>query len=610
MTARSDANGEFSSARPSARGSVPPSRTMRLLDPRSVDFFAYFLRAYPLRSAIMVVLLTLAGFLEGVGVVTLLPLLELLTGAEDGAGSGVSLVLVDLLGRVGLEPTLGVLLLIIFGAMSAKALLVWTAMRQVGFTIAQVTTDLRMELLRALLEARWRYYISQSAGRFGNAISTEARRAAAAYREGCSIVAGVIQVIAYSIIALLISWQIALAALVAGSLMLFVLRGLVGMAREAGQDQTDLMRSLISRLTDALRGIKPVRAMGKERHLRPLLEGETRGLNDALRKEVNASETLRLLHEPIVTGMLALGLFAAFSFGDFTFAAITVMAFVFYRLMAHVRTLQGRYQILTVGESAFWSLMEQVEEAREEREPRPGDRPPPALREGITLDDVHFSYGSTPVLRGFSAEIPARSFTALHGPSGTGKSTIADLVVGFHEPERGRVLVDGVPLDEIDLDRWRDGIGYVPQEIFLFHDTVFRNVTLGDDSIPEDAVRQALEAAGAWDFVAARPAGLKDVLGEGGARLSGGQRQRIAIARALVHEPRLLILDEATTGLDPETERAILETLRALADRVTILAISHQPGVIEVASHILELTDGRRAPTSRTLEPVPAPPRT
>jgi len=578
---------------------------MKILDPRTVDFFAYFWRAYPIRSAIMILLLTLAGLLEGVGVVTLLPLLEILTSAEGRETSGVSQAIAGFLARFGLEPSLGVLLLIIFGAMTAKALLIWTAMRQVGFTIAQVTTDLRMELLRALLAARWRYYIDQSAGRFGNAISTEARRAAAAYREGCSLVAGIIQVIAYLLVALLISWQIALAALVAGSLMLFLLRGLVGMAREAGRDQTELMRSLISRLTDALRGIKPVRAMGKERHLRPLLEGETRGLNEALRKEVSASETLRLLHEPIVTGMLALGLFAAFSLGDFSFAAITVMAFVFYRLMAHARTLQTRYQILTVGESAFWSLMEQVDEARREEEPRPGRRAPPSLERGISFDRVHFSYGSTPVLRDFCAEIPAMSFVALHGPSGTGKSTIADLIVGFHEPERGRVLVDGIPLDEIDLDRWRDQLGYVPQEVFLFHDTVFRNVTLGDDSVSVEDVRRALKAAGAWEFVEARPEGLEAGLGEGGARLSGGQRQRIAIARALVHNPRLIIMDEATTGLDPETERGILETLSALADRVTILAISHQPGVLEVADHVLQLDHGRLVPGEGSITAVP-----
>lgn len=564
-----------------------------MIDRQTIRFFKHFMRAYPLRSAVMVLLLALAGFLEGVGVVTLLPLLELVVGGSEEDISGVSRAMASGLRSIGLEPTLGVLLSLIVGAMTAKAAVLWLAMRQVGFTVAQVTTDLRMSLLRSLLGVRWRHYVTQSTGAIANSISSEAHRAASAYREGCTLLAGILQVAVYVLVALLISWQMALGAVVIGAAFLYLLRGLVQIAREAGQAQTNLMRSLISRLTDALHGIKPIRAMGREDDLRPLLERETEGLNEAMKRQVWAAETLRLFHEPTVAALLGLGLFFALGVAAFPFASIMVLAFIFYRLMTHANTLQSRYQVLTVGESAFWSLMEQVETAEREAEPNVGTLPPPPLREGIRLSDVYFSYDETPVLRGLSLKIEACSFVALYGPSGTGKTTIADLIIGLHEPDQGLITVDGVPLSDINRRAWRRQIGYVPQEVFLFHDTIYHNVTLGDDSIPRKAVREALEAADAWAFIAEREGGLDAVIGEGGGKLSGGQRQRISIARALVHKPRLLVLDEATAALDPVTEEEILTTLRRVSQEVTVLAISHQPALREAADLVYYLENGR-----------------
>jgi ATP-binding cassette, subfamily C, bacterial len=155
------------------------------------------------------------------------------------------------------------------------------------------------------------------------------------------------------------------------------------------------------------------------------------------------------------------------------------------------------------------------------------------------------------------------------------------------------IRIDGVPLSDLNLAAWRSMIGYVPQEMLLFHSSIATNVTLGDDTIAEADVIAALEAAGAWEFVSRLPRGIHTVAGEHGARLSGGQRQRIAIARALVCRPRLLVLDEVTTALDPATERAICETLATLAGHVTILAISHQPAMQEIADVVFQLTHGQ-----------------
>jgi ATP-binding cassette subfamily C protein len=189
--------------------------------------------------------------------------------------------------------------------------------------------------------------------------------------------------------------------------------------------------------------------------------------------------------------------------------------------------------------------------------------------------------------------VPHGRFVVLTGPSGAGKTTIVDLIAGLLTPDDGAVYIDDVPLGEIDVRAWRRSLGYVPQETLLFHRSVLENVTLGAPDIGRDEVEESLRAAGAWSFVSSLEDDLDQTVGERGSKLSGGQRQRIAIARALVGRPQLLILDEPTSELDPETARGISDTLRALSGSVTIIAISHEPSMLESADLVYQIDAGK-----------------
>lgn len=564
-----------------------------MVDPGSAKFLTYFLRRYPRRSALIIFLLILSGSAEGVGIVTFLPLLEVALGESSAGSSELTESITTGLAFVGLEPTLGVLLLVIVVGMTLKAIFLWLAMKQVGYTVAHVATDLRLLLLRALLQARWGYFVSQPAGSFANAVGTEAYRASTAYREMCAGLAAAIQVLLYTVVALIVSWQIALFAVVAGIAVAVPLNLFVRMSRRAGKHQTTLMKSLIGRLTDALQGIKPIKAMARENHLWPLLEQETLELNKAQQRQVLAAESRKLFQEPLLVIILAIGLFVVLGLGTYPFGEVLIMVFLFHRLVGRVYVLQGKYQTMAVAESAFWSLHESTTEAEKEHERSTGKLRPPPLRDQIALESVEFSYGDHRVLDRVSLTIPAGEFVAIVGPSGAGKTTIADLIIGLYEPQAGEVTVDGTPLAELDMTAWRHTIGYVPQEMFLFHESIMRNVTLGDESITADAVREALRIAGAWDFVRVLPDQLETQIGERGSRLSGGQRQRIAIARALVRNPQLLVLDEVTTSLDPATEAGICETLRQLHGKVAVVSISHQAAMVDAADIVYRLENGR-----------------
>lgn len=564
-----------------------------------MGLFLELARRHPRRSLVTLGCLLLAGAAEGIGLSSMFPLLDMAIpgqtpGVQGGAGRIDSAVRAAL-GSVGLEPTAGLLLVLVVTGIALKAGLLLLANRQVGYTVARIATELRLELVASLLEARWAYHLRQPVGALANAFATEAERSAQAFLRGSLILAAAIQTLLYAGIALTVSWQATLFAAVVGILTASLLGRLVRAARRAGAAQTELLKSSLGRLADVLGSVKPFKAMGRQDLLGPVLVDETRRLDRSRRGEVVSKEGLRALQEPLLVGGLAVGLYVALASWQLEAPTLLMLAFLFYRTLAVANQIQRHYQVLALRESAYRSLRRAIQEARAQREPADGGRPP-RLERAITFEGVELAYAGRPVLRDVSLEIPAGRITVLVGPSGAGKTSLADLAVGLLRPTAGRVCVDGIPLPELDLRAWRRQIGYVPQEMLLVHDSILMNVTLGEAGLGEAEVRRALRDAGAEEFVDRLPEGLQTRVGEKGSLLSGGQRQRLAIARALVHGPRLLVLDEATTALDPATEAAICRTVTRLRGEMTILAITHQPALVATADRVYQVEEGRVQP--------------
>jgi ATP-binding cassette subfamily C protein len=393
-------------------------------------------------------------------------------------------------------------------------------------------------------------------------------------------------------VSFLVSWQATLVALAVGLFLLLILKSLIARARSAGQRQTKLLKTLLSHLSDTLQSIKSLKAMAREERADSILEKKTNRLNRALQKQVLTKETLRALQEPLLIVFGAIGLYAALIYWHIPLAQVTVLAFLLLRIVKRLHKVQQDYQDMAIFESAYWSLTNTISEAERAREEDLGTEVP-SLKYGVRYDRIGFAYGEDWVLRNLSLTFPAGLFTAIVGPSGAGKTTLVDLLMALLRPQEGEIFIDDLPLAEVHLRSWRKMIGYVPQETLLLHDSVLINVTLGDPELTETDAEEALRAAGAWKFVTAMPEGMNSNVGERGSMLSGGQRQRIAIARALVHKPKLLILDEPTSALDPETEAAISRSLAQLRGGITILAISHQPTIMNAADRAYQLLDGK-----------------
>src|SRR5215468_134860 len=558
-------------------------------------FLITIARMYPGRSVLTLVSLLVAGAADGLSLLFLLPLLNLITSddarvAGNGA-SGLGHMLTEALWAIGIAPTVGALLIVILVCLSLKAVFSLLANAQVGYTVAHVATDLRLSLLRSLLAARWEFYVRQPVGSLTNAIGTEAIRASGAYVQGAKTLVVIIESIIFAGVAFFITWKGALLSLAGGGIVLYGLRGLIRMAHHAGMRQTQLLKSLLTRLTDSLQSVKPLKAMAREELVGSLLGSENRRLNRALRQDVISTEALSAAQDLAMGLIITSGLYVALIQWKLPFNAMLVMILVLARSLASLGKTQRLYQKMKSYESAFWSLQAVIEDASRARETSL-EGTSPRLENSVRLNNVSFAYGKTSVIWNASLTVQAGSFTAIMGPSGAGKTTIADLIIGLLRPQQGEILIDNVPLEQVDLRQWRRMIGYVPQESLLLHETVLWNVTLGDPEVNEADVEAALRAAGAWEFVAELPQQIHSSVAERGTALSGGQRQRIAIARALARRPKLLILDEVTSSLDPQTEAAICQTLQGLRGGLTILAISHQPAVVDAADRIYRIQSG------------------
>ncbi len=567
------------------------------------DLLAYFVRTYPLRSLLVFITLVLAGLAEGVGFASLLPLLNIVVG--DGAqvaaprdaeettqGFDISDWLHGAANAVGLPLTIASILVVMVVCIAFKSLLRFSALRYAGFVLADIGADMRIAVVRSALRARWEYFVMHPIGKFANAVGIEASKAAGTYTVACDMFAALFSAGIFLILSFMVSWKVALMAAVFGLFIIMVLWVFVVLARRAGERQMHSLQTLNARLIDVLQGIKPLKAMASERHVEPFLEADIHRLADGYRLAVTAKHAIGNLQEPLIVLAIVVGFFLAVEYSEQSIAELIVLALLFHRMATYIGRFQGSYQTLVANAPFFWAIRHRHLEAAAAHEEDAGTLEP-EFRNRIQLSDIRFAYKKKRILEKANAEIVAGQMTAVVGPSGAGKTTIADLVCGLYQPQEGQILLDRKPLTAISLAKWRRMIGYVPQELFLFHDTLLNNVTLYDPGLSRADAEDALHRAGAWEFVTDLSDGMDTVIGERGIMLSGGQRQRVAIARALVRKPRLIILDEATAGLDPETEAAVCATLKALTPGVTILAISHQAAVADVADRIYRLQNGQ-----------------
>lgn len=553
--------------------------------------FSIFMRAREFNPWIVLACLTFGGFAEIASISTMLPVISSIAGGESANSSPLNQHIHGVMAAVGLAPTLGPMLILVTVFMLLKAALSFAALTYAGVSAARVSISLRRELIRALFGAQWRFYTDRQRGRFANAISNDATRAGDAYLHCARVIAYFIQALAYLAVAFLVGWQLALAGLIAGGLVMAALGKLVVLARRAGEKQTGRTSDLTVHVVDMLGNIKPLKSMQRWRSLLATMTHTLDRLKKSLVRREIARQGLRQGGDVMVTLLISAAIYAAHTLWKIPLPELVVSGLVFFQLLNIGAKLQRHLQGSAELESAYIETQKLIQAADAHQENWSGEKAP-SLGGGVRFEGVRFAHGEHVVLDDLDLEIATGAVTVFMGPSGSGKTTIVDLAIGLHRADAGRILVGDDPIEAIDMAAWRRKIGYVPQELTLLHSSIRQNITLGESDIDDDAIWAALDQVDARSFVEGLPGGLDAGVGETGGKLSGGQRQRISLARALVCEPEILILDEVTSALDPTTEAAIVQNIAKLRGRYTIVAITHRPAWTEIADRLFIVDQG------------------
>jgi ATP-binding cassette, subfamily B, bacterial MsbA len=562
-----------------------------------------YARPYRVRLFFGVVALALVGLTEGMIALMITPLLDrILNPSSDDP----NLPLVTLPGNhvIYLNSFLpssihwgwtvfSVALVAIF---VAKAVAEYLGVVEVQYAGQAAVTDLRNEVYEKLVRQPIGFLQRQPTGRLISAVINDVERVRITLSESLSLVFRYIFTLFFLVIVLFVtSWQMALASAILLPVVLIPVRKLGQRIRKSTESSQSHLGELSQILQETLSGNRVVKAFGMERfEIARFRERARRLLHENMRwirtfvitgplmdllSAVVIAMVLLYAREEIKHGLMTIGTFGTFVYALFkAYEPVKGMGSVYQQVE---QTHGATTQVFT-----YLALQEEVEEHQGGRTLAPFSRE-------VEFDNVSFAYDpAMPILRGISVKARAGEVVAIVGSSGAGKTTLVNLLPRFHDVTGGSLRIDDVDVRDATLRSLREQIAIVTQETILFNDTVWNNICYGQPGMSEERVYAAAQAALAHDFVAAMPDGYQTILGERGQRLSGGQRQRLAIARALLKDSPILILDEATSELDSESELLVQKALANLMTERTVFVIAHRLSTIRRADKIIVLEDG------------------
>jgi len=565
---------------------------------RVITAFSHLLTGIP-RAGILLLLtlMLLVGLSDGVGILLLVPLLEVLQNQEPSHNVMAAAMILRAMEAIGLARSDAGLLVVFMLLITLRALIQYLRDLESARLQHSLVDRMRQRCFQALMHVEWRWLTTGRSSDHANLLLSEVSRIGTGVHFGLSLLATLACIVFYLLAACALSWSMTLLTLSTGALIFSLLAGQRKKALELGHGMGHANRQLQATVQESLAGIKLTKILGSEqRHLAFFSQIIRQVRQQQLRFTASTHASRALLQ---VGGALLLSgyLYAGLRMATIPLAELLTLVLVFGRLIPQFTGAQQQYHHLLHALPAIRQIERLLAECATFAEPdaagAASDTPWPIER-SITLENVTVQYQNRdrPALDGISLILESNTTTAVIGPSCAGKSTLADVLMGLLRVDGGHMRVDDTLVQGGMRMRWRHAVAYVPQEIFLFHDTIRRNLLWSAPDAGESELRLSLQRAAA-DFVFVLPQGLDTVVGDGGIQLSGGERQRIALARALLKRPSLLILDEATSALDQENEMRILQALENLQGRLTVVLIGHRLATLEHADQVLVMSEGR-----------------
>lgn len=553
------------------------------------------IKLYPWGIIAIITLGFLSSFSEGLGISLFVPFLQSLDRTTNQSITGN--LLINFFNRLFInvppDQRLLVISLCIFGSVLLKNCLSYSSTILYSWVYLRISYHLHSRVFKQLLSVSYSFLDSNQSGKLLNTLDNQTWEAVDATFTLIDLIVKVLTVLVFTILILLISWQLSVLAVVALVLISFTIQQVSYQAKDLGRQAVQASDALTNRMLEGFYAMRLIRAFGQEAY-------EQKRFEQALKQVCTTSMNLDKLRARIgpLSEILAVGLLGAILLISLQNQANlpTSLAFIFmlYRLQPHMRSLDDtriRLVTLTAAVEDVMSLLD----CSDKLYIRSGRIPFKGLTQAISFESVYFHYNplEKPALSNVSIRIPQGKTTAIVGPSGAGKSTLIGLICRFYDVTEGEIYIDDYPLRQLNLASWRHQIALVSQDTYIFNTTVRENIAYGRLDGTEDEIIAAARLANAHEFISKLPQGYDTIVGDRGIRLSGGQRQRIALARAIVRNPEILILDEATNALDSVSEQLIQEAINTISQNRTVIIIAHRLSTIEQSDQIVVLQEGR-----------------
>lgn len=533
---------------------------------------------------------------ESIGIMMLLPLLKVSELGESGLGDKAS-ILLSILEFLGLPQTqLGVLVFIV-AVFMIKGLVKFGDGAYRGWLMTRMRRVMQSNLLHYYTQMEYIFYTSRNTGHFINVITIQINRFLQAFKALTQFSSKCITTAGYFVFALFLSWPFTLMAVGGGMIVLILFRYLSEFSKKISR-KFSIENSVFQKyLVQILQALKYLASTSSIHSLEKNAGKSIARLTSYQFKLQVAQAFTTAVREPIAVLFLASLLIIQITVLQQPIGPVFISLILFYRAMGTMIDIQGSWQGVMNSVGGIEMVLDEFRDVENNKEIG-GKRKISRMEQGITFHNVSFAYDQEPVLHGINLHIPNNSSVAIVGESGAGKSTLVDLITLLLKPSRGQVVIDGVPHTELDYQYWRKNIGFVTQDTVIFDDTIANNISLwtcGYDT--NETCRYRVEEAAArahcHPFIDELTDRYQTVVGDRGVKLSGGQRQRLFVARELFKKPLLLILDEATSSLDTESERYIQKSIDELKGKMTVIIIAHRLSTIRNIDYIYVLEHGR-----------------
>ncbi|KAB7708160.1 ATP-binding cassette domain-containing protein [Bacillus aerolatus] len=540
----------------------------------------------------------LISFLDGIGLILLIPVISYSGIVNFETGNSAATKAFEFLQQIPITLGLSFILVMFLIVNIVQNLIhrhvtIQNVKIQHGFA-----RHLRLEIYKDLLHANWSFYVKRRKSDLINTITAELARVSAGTNTFLQLITAIIFTFIQIGIAFLLSPAITTFVLLSGFILTIFSRGFIKRSRLLGGRTSEIAQNFLAGITDNFNGMKDIKSNTLEQSRMNWFQSISQRMYDEQMEYITLKTASQFYYKIASAVLISIFIFLSVNLFNAQAAQLMLIIIIFTRLWPRVTGIQANLEqiaAVTPALKAVIKLKDESQMAKELDDLNSQKIKPIHIKEGVECNNVFFRYNqseSVYALNGINVFFPSNRMSAVVGKSGAGKSTLIDLLMGLNQPEKGDILLDGIPLSKENLLALRRSISYVPQDPFLFNTTIRENLLLIQSDATEEQIWEALRFAAADDFVKKLPQGLDTLIGDRGIRLSGGERQRLVLARAILRKPSILVLDEATSALDTENETKIQEALERLKGKMTIVVIAHRLSTIRNADQVVVLDKG------------------